>query len=308
LLKTEAGPLIVEFKWARINLQPQELLRLEIAEDKYFKRIVQTVDNLDSSAIASLNTGLWHWRLLHGNNALASGRMSVVEAAAPTLLAPMAGGSAQVPVRYAGQEVQFRWAEVPDAAYYMLNVSRSPEFIAPEISLQVQTTSYINSDIDAGTWYWRVQPVFSSSYEGEARFSQTSSFQVQPASVAPAPATNENNSGVNTPSETVQEQAVVAVAEEQKLEDAFTSLLEETRQIWQEQQVQKEQQENRAQQERVQQEQREQQERAQLAQQEQRAQQEQTRQTTQVSTAPQTRPEKQAPQQPLRLSLISPEN
>ncbi|WP_461251898.1 FecR family protein, partial [Treponema sp. R8-4-B8] len=67
LLKTEAGPLIVEFKWARINLQPQELLRLEIAEDKYFKRIVQTVDNLDSSAIASLNTGLWHWRLLNGN-------------------------------------------------------------------------------------------------------------------------------------------------------------------------------------------------------------------------------------------------
>jgi len=316
LLKTEAGPLIVEFKWARINLQPQELLRLEIAEDKNFKRIIQTVDNLDSSAIVSLNAGLWHWRILYGNNTLSSGRMSVVEAAAPTLLAPLTGGSAQVPVRYAGQEVQFRWAEVPDASYYMLNVSRTPEFIAPEISLQVQTTSYVNSDIDAGTWYWRVQPVFSTAYEGEARFSQTSSFQVQPASAAsaPAPVLNENNSGVNTPGVTVQEQSGVAV-EEKKLEDAFTALLEETRQIWQEQQMQieqqaqREQQEQRAQQERAQQEQRVQQE--QRARQEERAQlaqQEQSRQTTQVSAASQTQQERQTPQQPLRLRLISPEN
>jgi len=308
LLKTEAGPLTVEFKWARINLQSRDFLRLEIAEDKSFRKIIQTLDNLDSSAIASLNAGIWHWRLLHENNTLALGRVSVIEAAAPTLYTPMASGSAQVPVKYAGQEVQFRWAEVPDAAYYMLNISKSPEFNAPEINLQVQTTSYINSDIDVGTWYWRVQPVFSTSYEGEARFSQTSSFQVQPASVvsapAPTPVINENDSAVNTPSEAVQEQKAIAAEEEKKLEEVYVTLLEETRQIWQEQQTQREQQERK--------ERQEQRARQERELQEQRAQQEQLRQTTQASTASkpkqESQPQKQAPQQPLRLRLISPEN
>jgi len=297
LLKTEAGPLIVEFKWARMNLQPQDLLRLEIAEDKNFKKIIRTADNLDSSATVSLNTGLWHWRLLYENNTLASGRVSVIEAAAPTLLAPMAGGSAQAPVRYAGQEVQFRWAEVPDASYYMLNVSKSPEFIAPEISLQVQTTSYINSDIEAGTWYWRVQPVFSSSYEGEAHFSQVSSFQVQPAP-AQVPALSENNSI----GEIIQEQTAAAVTaeEEKQLEEDFVALLKETRQL-SEQQAQKEQQEQLALQE-----QRALQERQ--AQQEQMAR-EQSRQEAQASSASQTQQKRQESQsQPLRLRLLSPEN
>jgi len=303
LLKTEAGPLNVEFKWARMNMQPQDLLRLEIAEDKNFRKIIQTVGNLDSNATASLNVGLWHWRLSHENNMLASGRMSIVEAAAPTLFSPMVGGSAQVPVRYAGQEVQFRWAEVPDASYYLLNVSRTPEFISPEINIQVQTTSYINSDIDAGTWYWRVQPVFSTVYEGESRFSQVSSFQVQPAYVAsapaPAPVINDNST-VNTPSEAIQQQA--AVEEEKKLEEVFTALLVETRQIWQEQQTQREQQSQKEQQEQL----------VQLTQQAQLEQREQLQQTTQVSATSQPRqesqPQKQTPQQPLRLRLISPEN
>jgi len=289
LLKTEAGPLPVEFKWTRMNMQPQDLLRLEIAEDKNFRKILQTLGNLDSSATVPLNAGLWHWRISQGNDTLTSGRMSVVEAAAPTLLSPMMGGTAQVPVRYAGQEVQFRWAEVPDASYYLLNVSRTPEFIAPEINLRVQTTSYVNSDIDAGTWYWRVQPVFSSSYEGEARFSPVSSFQVQSSPVAPASVINDNNSAVNAISEAVQAQ--VAAEKEKEFEEAFTSLLEKT--IQTEQQAQPVRQE-------------------QLAQQVPLMQQEQLEQTPQVSAVPQTRqesqPQRQAPQQPLRLRLVSPEN
>jgi len=378
LLKTEASPLNVEFKWARINMRAADVIRLEIAEDKNFKRIIQTLGNLDSSATASLNAGLWYWRLLHENDILAEGRMSVISAVAPALLAPSASGPAQIPVKYLGQEVQFRWAEVPDAAYYLLNVSKSPEFVAPEINVQVQTTSYVNSDIDVGTWYWRVQPVFSNVSEGSAQFSRVSSFQVQSASSkvattasatspataestsTPFPLLNENTSDIIAQSEIVQEQlasaeanAVVsaeanagtvvntAVAEEKALEDTFTALLEETRQIWQVQEGRRVQEERRAQQElRAQQEQRAQQERRaqeQRAQeqraQEQRAQQElrtqlaqqertqtrqssqtQTRQTAQTASAEQTQrqtrqeSQTQQNQQPLQLRLISPEN
>jgi hypothetical protein len=214
-LKTDAMPLNVEFKWARFNMPPRDLIRLEIAEDRNFTKITHGIDNLDSSAVVSVNAGILYWRLLHGSNPLASGRINVTEASAPVLLAPAASGSSQIPVRFAGEEVQFRWAEIPYAAYYILQVARSQNFINPEIDLQVQVNYFVTSDIDIGTWYWRVLPVFPSVYEGEARFSQASSFQVQSVSVT-----------TNTQPE-----------EESRPEEAFISLLEQTRQIWQEQQA-----------------------------------------------------------------------
>jgi hypothetical protein len=301
-LKTDSRPLNVEFRWARINLQPQELIRLEIAEDKNFKRITQTIGNLDSRGTASVNAGLWHWRLLHEDTVLASGRMNVTEASAPALLAPTADGSSQIPVKFAGQEVQFRWAEVPDAAYYNLQIAKSPEFIAPEIDLQVQTTNYVNSDINAGTWYWRVMPVFSKAYEGEANFSKTSSFRVQSDAVTISQVLSENNSGAGAMNEAVQEQSAPAgieVKKEESPEEAFLALREQTRQIWQEQQARQEQ---RAQQE----------QQTQIRQ----SSQTQTRQTDQVPPASQQQPQQQErqesrtqqnQQQALRLTLLSPE-
>jgi hypothetical protein len=268
-LKTEAGPLNVEFNWKRINMLPQDRIRLEIAEDKNFKRIIQTIGNLDSNATASVNTGVWHWRLLHEDTTLASGRMSVTEVSAPALLAPSTGDPSQIPVKFAGQEVQFRWAEVPDAAYYKLQISKSPEFIVPEINLQIQTTNYISSNISVGTWYWRVLPVFSSAYEGEARFSQVSSFQVQPVVVAASPVVDENTHIVGE--------------EEKSPEGDFLALREQTKQIWQEQQAQQE-----------------------LREQLRQSSQTQTQQTSQVSSTQQQQT-RQTQQQPLRLILLSPQ-
>jgi hypothetical protein len=266
-LKTEAMPLNVEFRWAKINMQSQDEIRLEIAEDKNFRRIIQSVETPNSGATAFVNAGLWHWRLLNENNSLAEGRMNVTEAAAPTLLAPTAGGSSQIPVKTAGQEVQFRWAEVPDAAYYKLQISKSQAFLNPEIDLQVQVTNYVTSDIGIGTWYWRVLPVFSNAYEGEARFSQVSSFQVQPVIVEAAPALDEN--------------IYTASVEEKPPEEDYLALLERTRQIWQEQQEPLRQ-----------------------------ISQEQTQRAIQVSPDPQPQPQpqtRQTQQQPLRLTLISPQ-
>jgi hypothetical protein len=319
-LKTDARPLGVEFKWTRINLHPQDVIRLELASDKNFTRIIHAFDNLDSGAVVPLNAGTWHWRLLQINNTLASGRLTVTEAPAPVLITPTATATAQIPVKIAGQEVQFRWAEVPNVEYYNLQISRLQDFSAPEINVQLQTTNYINSDMDPGTWYWRVIPVFPNDYEGQARSSQTSSFQIRPAFVP-----------VIAAPEPVQEQPAVAViaavAEEDIAEQAFAALREETRRIWQEQQVQREQQAlqeqreleraqqaRRAQEQRAQQAQREQQaQRAQQARQaeqarrEQQAQRAQTRQTEQVSTAVQTPPrQERRNQQTLYLTLISP--
>jgi glucan-binding YG repeat protein len=257
LIKSGAAPLNVEFKWVRINLRQQDILRLEIAADRNFTRLIHSVDNPDSGAVVSLNTvGFIFWRILFEGLELSSGRVNITEAAPPALLAP-AGPTAQIPVKKtAGQEIQFRWAEVPNAMYYILQISELQDFINPEIEIPVQVASYISSDIDIGTWYWRVKPVFSNDYEGAVGFSQISSFQVeaalQPAATAAsaAPATpaailGENVSGTNTEdtntygiNDTVGSVSSGIADKEESDEDLFLALREQTKQVWQEQQAQ----------------------------------------------------------------------
>ncbi len=63
--KNGGEPLNVAFSWNRINLQPDETLRLEMAEDQSFSRSVRVLDGLNASAQAALNAGLWNWRLIY---------------------------------------------------------------------------------------------------------------------------------------------------------------------------------------------------------------------------------------------------
>jgi hypothetical protein len=245
LIKTGTAPLNVEFNWLRINMLPQDILRLEVASDINFTRLLQSIDYLDSNVtrtIVRLNTtGVIFWRFLYEGLELTSGRMNVTEASPPALLAPASNSSAGTSVRYAGEEVQFRWAEVPNAAYYILQISELDNFTSPEIETPVYVPSFISSDIDVGTWFWRVKPVFPNAYDVNVGFSQASSFQVEapnaPAALAaPAAALSEDNSGNSAA-------VSAAIAEKEKEdedksnEELFLALQKETKQIWQEQQI-----------------------------------------------------------------------
>jgi len=175
-LKTGDTPFNLNFEWSRINMQRTDLIRLEVAEDRNFSRVRHVLDNLNSSAAAAVNAGLWHWRLLYENKVLASGRVTVTEAAAPTLFNAVVSGP----------DVQLRWDEVDEASGYLVQISQISDFVIPSISTQVQGTSYIMPDIDIGTWYWRVRPIFSSAYEGTADFSKASAFQVETKAELPS--------------------------------------------------------------------------------------------------------------------------
>ena len=78
-VKSDPGPLPVAFAWNRINLRPEDPLRLEIAADSSFDRMVKTVENLNVSVEVPLEAGFWHWRLSYQNTILATGRFAVVE-------------------------------------------------------------------------------------------------------------------------------------------------------------------------------------------------------------------------------------
>jgi len=179
-LNPDAEALNVNFSWARINMYNSDDLKLEISEDRNFSKIVRTIDNLNSNAAAAVNSGYWYWRISFEEKVLASGRFTVTRAQAPSLFSPANNHLFQMNRTGSSRdEIQFRWSAVPEASYYMLQVSKFNDFFNLDLSVQVQGTSYVSPLFDSGAWYWRVLPVFPPVFEGSARFSQASSFHVE---------------------------------------------------------------------------------------------------------------------------------
>jgi len=176
-VKSSPQPLPISFVWNRVNLQPQNNLRLEIAADRHFNRIVQSVENLASSAEVSLEAGLWNWRLTQGGITLSSGSLTVVEAAGLNLLSPARGSL----FRYQNEQpsLRFQWAEMEEAAHYVIEIASNQDFANPRINRQIAAPFFVDSTLAAGTWYWRVRPVFSAAYEGGASFSNASFFRIE---------------------------------------------------------------------------------------------------------------------------------
>ncbi|WP_461255732.1 FecR family protein [Treponema sp. R80B11-R83G3] len=188
-----AGEMInISFSWNRINLQPDETLRLEIAEDQSFSRSVRALDGLNSSAQTALNAGLWNWRLVYNSGAnstiLSSGRFTITEASAPELLSP--ARNQQFIYETDLPKLNFQWSQTEDASHYIIEVDSSPDFRNPVIKKQSAVTSLSDSSLTEGNWYWRVTPVFSQAGEGGVN-ARVSSFSIvrkdEPASAPITP-------------------------------------------------------------------------------------------------------------------------
>ncbi|MDR0472777.1 MAG: hypothetical protein LBH43_03770 [Treponema sp.] len=158
-------PLNVGFLWNRINLPPDQTLRLEIAEDQAFTRSVRTLDGLDTAAQTALEAGMWNWRIMHNGAVLSSGRITIMDGE-PKLLSPARNQEffyeTELPKLF------FQWSAVEDVSHYIIEVDVTPEFRNPIIKKQSAAASFADSSLDAGIWYWRVLPVFSQTNEAHA--------------------------------------------------------------------------------------------------------------------------------------------
>jgi hypothetical protein len=184
-LKNGPEPVHINFVWNRINLDPGEPLRLEIASDRNFNRIIQVIDNLDAAADAALEVGIWYWRLSSMESSVETGasyrvlsteRLTVAEAAGPALLSPVTDSL----FRYQNDlpQLRFQWSEIEGASSYILELSEAPDFTSPRLRVQTASVFFLDSSLGQGTWYWRVMPIFPSVYEGSAAFS-SSSFRIE---------------------------------------------------------------------------------------------------------------------------------
>jgi len=179
-LNSSTDPLPVNFVWNRVNLAPEELLRLEIASDRNFSQIVNIHENLGSYVQTALEAGLWYWRLSLENAVLSEGRLTVADGTGPELQSPAVSSV----FRYSGNSdelpmLNFQWAQVEEASSYILEICDSPNFAVPQVYRQSTAVYYIDSSLGPGTWYWRVMPVFPDVYSGAPSFSPAAYFSIE---------------------------------------------------------------------------------------------------------------------------------
>jgi len=180
-LKTQAGRVNVNFTWNRINLTSEMTLDMDIATDRNFSRIVQSIENLHDTARVPLDTGSWFWRLTYNDTLLSSGRLNIVDASAVNLLTPINNTI----IRYQNElpSLRFSWSDVEEAARYIVQISGTRDFSNLEHSMEISAVSFTQSNLGEGTWFWRVMPVFSSSYDGTPGYSAPSSFRIEQSAV-----------------------------------------------------------------------------------------------------------------------------
>jgi hypothetical protein len=187
-LKNGTEPLHVDFTWNRINLDSGEPLRMEIAGDRNFKKIIKVIENITATAggadaaESDLDAGVWYWRLSIketgvSNRILTTERLMVTEAAGPPLLGPVKDSL----FRYQDDnpQLRFQWEEVEGASSYILEVSETEDFINPRFRTRTDSVFVLDSSLGSGTWHWRVIPVFPSVYEGRAASSPAASFRIE---------------------------------------------------------------------------------------------------------------------------------
>ena len=175
-LKDSAEPFAVNFSWNRINLDPSQLLRLDISMDRNFSRIFRIVNDLDNRAQVLLDSGLWFWRLSFNDTLLAAGNLTIadglLELDSPAMNSLFTFYE-ELPV------INFQWKAAEEAVSYIIEISAAPDFAPVRIRADSSAASLRQSGIGEGLWYWRVRPVFPPVYAGTASYSRPSSFRVE---------------------------------------------------------------------------------------------------------------------------------
>jgi hypothetical protein len=168
----------VAFTWNRVNVASTEPLRMEIAQNRIFNLNKKTIPVSGSNATAEFPVGTWYWSIKQekDNTLLASGRITVLNTPGPYLIAPVKGYTYKY--RLKPPSVRFQWKAIDDAVQYQVDVANTSNFTNPKINIKVKGTSLDTSALTAGTWYWRVTPVFSSGYQGKA-VSSSDSFKIE---------------------------------------------------------------------------------------------------------------------------------
>lgn len=166
----------VNFEW---NGKDNENLTLKIASDREFRSVTEEFDvsGLNRTTI-NLKKGTYYWLLSSEKDekAKSSGKLQVVQALKPSLLAPATDYSYQY--RKKTPSIRFIWTESDTASAYSFVISKSPDMKNPVIEQRSSSSSMIISTLPEGTYWWQVTPYYMINRTGLANPSEIGKFSV----------------------------------------------------------------------------------------------------------------------------------
>ncbi|GMO59035.1 MAG: hypothetical protein Ta2A_04760 [Treponemataceae bacterium] len=183
------------FSWQTQNISDDEIVKIQIAADKDFKKIISdaAVSARDNGTagnrtyFANLETGVFYWRIVSENypEAKASGKITVVYSPPPRLISPAAQDV--IPYNDANMRVFFSWQEVASADSYRLVVARDAELSDIVSAVNFPTNSATVTLAEQGVFYWCVFPATSAANSGTISPSNVARFEVRPETEQKAP-------------------------------------------------------------------------------------------------------------------------
>jgi hypothetical protein len=200
LVSADGGEIPVDFVWGTHNFAANDLVRFEVASDRRFSRLIAGAGVRDTDRqTVRLGPGSYWWRAFPaqgspetagvgaGADALVN-KLVIVAAVKPELLQPAAG--ATFSYRSKAPQIRFQWrgasagasggASGEDAAggEWLLVVADNDAFINPLLTQTVRGQNFITSNLEAGRYFWRVEPVYSGAEAQAASFVNTSASRV----------------------------------------------------------------------------------------------------------------------------------
>lgn len=186
LLDQSGNGVDVSFQWQN-SLPAGEKLILETSPLGNFSDEIRkyTVTDLTEFTLTQQKRS-FYWRLYSSAQGASdanvqSGKVNVIAAPAPVLLAPAL--EAEYTYATALPAVRFLWEGNSLAASYLLEVSDDPKFKEPQFSRFINTQSLTLSEFGEGTWYWRVTPRYLIGTENAPEASKIAFFHVEKQAV-----------------------------------------------------------------------------------------------------------------------------
>ena len=174
----------VVFSWNSANFDTDTNVILDVALDRGFNQILETMDVSGVSSVAVyLESGNYWWRAfpVHAgsrepiNRLYPTGNIEVIPVSTAHLRSPAYGEEL---IFSSDSSIPLSWSSVESALAYLLEISANADISDPVVSRQVETTSVVQTDLDFGHWYWRVTPVFPPMFRGDGIVSSIGSFSV----------------------------------------------------------------------------------------------------------------------------------
>ncbi len=173
LAQTQTVP--IPFAWEKENIDSTEYIILETSQQKDFDTIVEQISFTNVNNISlDLSEGTWYWRVYTQSlSSTVSGRVQVYSTPLPVNNVP-ANGTEYI-YRTKAPQVRFMWTDDEYARSWLFEIADNEQMLNPIVSQNASQPSSIVNTLTDGRYYWRVTPIYSTSFLGQDNFIATSS-------------------------------------------------------------------------------------------------------------------------------------